>query len=577
MAAELLVGPLLRHVGERDATIWVETNGPCAVTVRAAAIVASDQTFCVAGHHYAIVVIAGFEPGASMPYAVEIDDRTVWPLPGSTMPPPRIRTIDPTRPIRILFGSCREPGDSGGVGRSHRGLDPDVLEASAARMASQDPEEWPDALLLLGDQIYADDTSPEVRAFITSRRDPGIAPRYEVADFEEYTRLYLESWTEPIIRWLLSTVPTSMIFDDHDVRDDWNTSHSWRVDMQATSWWEERITGGLMSYWIYQHLGNLSPAGLAADATYQAVRSEADGEAILRAFARHADREADGAKGTMWSYRRDLGQVRLMVIDSRCGRVLAEGRRSMVSDAEFSWIEAQVEDGDYDHLVVATSLPWLLPRALHEIESWDEVLARPAHGRLVAGFAEWLRRAADLEHWAAFRDSFDRLARLFGRVGRGEHGAPAPATICVLSGDVHHTYVAEAAWPDPTQSRVYQITCSPIHNTIPRAMKVVFHVGWSKTAEVVMKVVSRLSGVPSLPIHWYHPTGPHFGNELALLVFDGRTARVTLERSVAPTTRTATATPPGSVASGLDAARPAAIQLATVATLDLTGRPRPRA
>ena len=23
-----------------------------------------------------------------------------------------------------------------------------------------------------------------------------------------------------------------MIFDDHDVRDDWNTSHAWRLDMQ---------------------------------------------------------------------------------------------------------------------------------------------------------------------------------------------------------------------------------------------------------------------------------------------------------------------------------------------------------
>ena len=92
---------------------------------------------------------------------------------------------------------------------------------------------------------------------------------------------------------------------------------------------------------------------------------------MLREFAVAADEEADGDKGARWSYRRDLGDVRLLVIDSRCGRILDDGDRSMVADAEFSWIEEQV-DGDYDHLLIGTSLPWLLPRALHDLESWNE-------------------------------------------------------------------------------------------------------------------------------------------------------------------------------------------------------------
>ena len=175
-----------------------------------------------------------------------------------------------------------------------------------------------------------------------------------------------------------------MIFDDHDVRDDWNASHAWRLDMQKTDWWEEQITGALMSYWIYQHLGNLSPAGLLTDTMYQVVRDLPDGEAALRAFAQAADREADGAKGAMWSYRRDFGPVRLLVINSRCGRVLADGRRSMISDDEFGWIEQQVEDGGFEHLVVATSMPWLLPRALHDIESWNEALCAGSRGRFLA-------------------------------------------------------------------------------------------------------------------------------------------------------------------------------------------------
>ena len=64
-----------------------------------------------------------------------------------------------------------------------------------------------------------------------------------------------------------------MIFDDHDVIDDWNTSEAWQREVRATTWWRERVLGGLMSYWVYQHLGNLSPAELADDPLYAAVRA----------------------------------------------------------------------------------------------------------------------------------------------------------------------------------------------------------------------------------------------------------------------------------------------------------------
>jgi len=531
----LLLGPLLRYVGEREATVWVEADGPCAVEVRAGEVTGGDRTFTVAGHHYAIVVVTGLEPGSSTPYEVTLDGETVWPLAGLDQPPSRIRTIDPVKPMRLLVGSCREPPDSGV--RPRRGLDPDVLDAYAVRMASQAHEEWPELFLMIGDQVYADDTTTTVQTFLRSRRDVSRPPKLEVADFEEYTRLYYESWGDPTIRWLLSTISSAMIFDDHDVRDDWNTSHAWRQDMQATSWWEERVTGALMSYWIYQHLGNLSPADLATNETLRSIRAADDGEAVLRQFAQAADREADGAKGTMWSYRRDLGRVRLLVIDSRCGRILAGGARSMISDTEFAWIEKQVEGAPFDHLVVGTSLPWLLPRALHDLESWDEAVAAGRHGRVMARFGEWLRRAVDLEHWAAFRLSFDRLTALFGRVGRGEHGTTAPATICVVSGDVHHTYLSHADYPDPTTTQVYQVTCSPIHNTIPFVMRLVFRMGWSKTMERFMHLFDGSAGVPPLPIRWHHPTGPLFGNALALLVFDGRSARLVFERSVRPRRR----------------------------------------
>jgi hypothetical protein len=129
----------------------------------------------------------------------------------------------------------------------------------------------------------------------------------------------------------------------------------------------------------------------------------------------------------------------------------------------------------------------------------------------------------------------------------------------VISGDVHHTYVSEAAYSDAVESRVYQITCSPMHNTIPRAMRLVFRLGWSTKTARVLHALGRYAGVAPLSLEWHHPTGPHFGNELGLLVFEGRTARVVLERSLPPA--------PGTPGEDLRIAQPG---LAIVADLSLT-------
>ena len=414
--------------------------------------------------------------------------------------------------MRFVFGSCRAPSTV--QVKDPIGTGDDVLGAFARRLSREPTDEWPDTLLLLGDQVYADETSPETQAFIRARRDVREPPHLQVADFEEYTRLYAETWGDPDVRWLLSVLPSTMIFDDHDVLDDWNTSRSWRDEITATSWWRARIGGALMSYWIYQHLGNLSPADLDANDLYREIRTAADGESRLRAFAQAADREPDGGPGILWSYRRDFGRVRLLVIDSRCGRVLTEGHRQMVSDPEFDWIEAQVEDGDYDHLLVATSVPWLLPRALHDLEAADEGLTAGSRGRLVARLAELVRRKVDLEHWAAFGASFERLAILFERLGRGDHGAPPPATIAVLSGDVHHTYVSEATLRRPIASRVYQLTCSPLHNSIPLPMRGVFKAAWSGRAERARAGAAPVRARGPGLRHWKTSAGPFFGNHL---------------------------------------------------------------
>jgi len=522
--ARLVLGPLLRHVSEDAVTAWVETDSECEVDV----LGRTARTFAVRGHHYALVVVDGLAPGTCQEYQVRLDGEVVWPLPDSPYPPSLIRTLMPGRPIKLIFGSCRH-GTPETIGQ-HHGYEPDALDAYALRMAKVDPQDWPDALLLLGDQVYADETSPGTQELIRSRRPVDESPGLEVADFEEYTALYRESWLDPDIRWLLSTVPSAMIFDDHDIRDDWNTSQTWRRDIEATSWWQNRITGGLASYWIYQHLGNLTPAELATDSFFQHVHDAPDAAPLLDHLARRSDAEVDAADagmGLRWSYRLDFGRVRMVMLDTRCGRVLTDTRRQMMSDAEFDWFTEQVR-GDYDHLLIGSSLPWLLPWAIHDMENWNEaVCASERFGR----FGERMRRAGDLEHWASFYESFERLADALGGVARGEHGAAPPASICVLSGDVHHAYVAKARFRTPVTSPVYQVTCSPVHNSVPAWIRFGFKAGWSRLAAAVTRPLRRLAGVRAHSVRWSRLAGPYFGNELATLVLDGRDARLELERA----------------------------------------------
>ncbi|QPL95252.1 alkaline phosphatase family protein [Streptomyces clavuligerus] len=563
--AGLRLGPLLRHIDWETgttATVWVETDRHCTVEIPCAnGAHGSATTFRIAARHYAVVPVGGLRPGSTTTYEVLLDGHRVWPPPDFRFPPSTITAPPVPAPgVTVAFGSCRQAPHPVGDGRDGQdALGPDALGALALRLAADPGAARPDVLLLLGDQVYADEVSPATRSWLAARRDLREPPGPQVRDYEEYTRLYEESWGEPGVRWLLSTVPSVMIFDDHDVIDDWNTSASWVAGMRATPWWHKRAVGALMSYWVHQHLGNLSPAELGTDPLLAAVRAAPDGTAALRTFAERAETDPDSVR---WSFRRDFGRTRLLMLDTRAGRSLAdERRRSILGPAQSRWLDEQTPAarGAYDHLLVATSLPCLLPPLAHELESWDAALCRGERGGPGGPWArlgERLRRRFDLEHWPAFPRSFDGLARLIARAGGGPG---APATVCVLSGDVHHGYIAEPRWPEGTgpEARVVQLTCSPLHNTLSRTLRWAFRLGWSPAARLAGRALARHGRTGRPPVRWERTGGPWFGNQLMTLTLRGRSARLRLEQVGPPGTglvtvdeRTLTPPPDGSGTRG---------------------------
>jgi hypothetical protein len=528
----LLLGPVLRYADETCATVWVETSVAAELSV----LGRTARTFEVQGHHYGYVVIDGLPPGTDTTYDVTLDGQQVWPLPEDTRPAPRLRTHDPERGLDVCFGSCRvdrpheKPWDL--EPEQHRlGVGIDALQA-LARACQRGERPLPDLVLMLGDQVYADEgLSPKVRAKQREKRPADSEPRLEVADFEEYTWLYLDSWSNPDVRWLLSTVPSAMVFDDHDVRDDWNISRDWRHRVQSLPWWRERIVGAYMTYWLYQHLGNVSPDEVVKEGLLDQVR--ADGGEALRRFAEHADDEVEGRKLSRWSYMRELGDVRLVVVDTRSGRLVEDRHRSMLSDPEWEQVEQWLR-GDCRHLLVASSLPLLLERSVHDLERWNEQVCAGAWGARAARWGERVRQGLDLEHWASFASSFDRITERLRDVAHGRHGR-APSTVVVLSGDVHHSYVAPVHFPLdplPPSSQVVQVVSSPLRNAFPRSSKLAFRFAATPVARGVGRVLARAAGLPRPVVEWKTEQGPLFGNALGGLRLDGPRAELTLSRAL---------------------------------------------
>jgi hypothetical protein len=509
----------------------VEASEPCEV----GALGAVEPTFTVEGHHYALVRVEGLKPDTEHPYDVRLDGEVVWPEPESPLPPPSLRTLGGEGPLDVAFGSCRvavphEPPYTRSKDEDERGHEVDALWVLAQELSRGDCER-PDFLFLLGDQVYVDEGSPETRAKIEAKRGTKTEPGREVTDFEEYTWLYQESWREPLIRWLFSVVSTSMLWDDHDMSDDWNISRSWVDEMRERAWWHQRAIGCIASYWIYQHLGNLSPAALDEDEIYTKVRGNGEADEVLFEWA---DRiESEGA-GERWSFCRDLNGTRAIFVDSRAGRVLTEGDRHMVDEEEWRWIVEQTE-GDYDHLLIATTVPWLLSPGLDRLEAWNEKVCDGAHGEKAAKLAEKLRREVDFDHWGCFSKSFRDLRDLLGEVAEGRRGKK-PASIVVMAGDVHHAYLCEVGWPKGEadgKSPIYQAVCSPYRNPLSSKEQMVIKAGFTMPFTRVAAALAKAAGAEDPGIRWRLLDGPYFDNQVATLHIDGRHATMKLEKTIA--------------------------------------------
>ena len=176
------LGPMLGHVGEREAHVWVKASQAARLSLKIGRAADLSDGRVVAGSALGAesdcmgTVRAGdLEPATRYHYQVLLDDRPV------TAPPyPSFVTAPPAGTkgkIRVAFTSCN-------------GRDPAASAAAWGEMAARGGV---DLLLMLGDNHYGDSTAPRVlrQRYAEQRRPAGF-------------------------RTLSAVVPTYGIWDDHD-------------------------------------------------------------------------------------------------------------------------------------------------------------------------------------------------------------------------------------------------------------------------------------------------------------------------------------------------------------------------
>ncbi len=232
MPATWTVGPIVGHVTAHSARLWVRgaDEGPVYAWVgqhpdlRTARLVAQGRRLPQAGFS-AVLEVTDLQPATRYFYAL---------TPSPERPPaggiyPSFRTApaaDSRAPVTFVYGSCYVPGNPYGD------------QAVERLLHLLDGPEAPEFGLLIGDQIYSDEGGANGLGRIARTID-------------DYREVYRLVWAETAWRTALANLSWRMMWDDHEVDNDWYWTSPDRVEAQ-TSWytrWLRRLTGQPRETW----------------------------------------------------------------------------------------------------------------------------------------------------------------------------------------------------------------------------------------------------------------------------------------------------------------------------------------
>jgi len=296
-------------------------------------------------------------------------------------------------------------------------------------------------------------------------------------DEEEYKAEWLNLCTFhqelPRVQRLLANVPTLMVFDDHEVTDDWNLGLDWVKNVYAAgSQGRQVVANGLAAYALFQHWGNTperfaatntpeatvlgglsyepsAPASPGLDSTVHTLLGLPDAT-VVQAPGSEVTLRSPSDGNIRWDFRIGAAEgwpVELILLDERTCRYLNdEGAIGRVPATALDTMWSTPGTTSDTVVILVASAPVL---GLHAYEH----LVLPAASLFPSG-----RLFVDNEPWTAHGPSFQHLLQRIAEYRR----------VVILSGDVHFACTRGLHYSYPArgiEGRAAQLVSSAAKNT----------------------------------------------------------------------------------------------------------------
>ena len=296
-------------------------------------------------------------------------------------------------------------------------------------------------LLMGGDQVYSDSLwqeVPEIKAWVSldwpQRKIRAFNQKMRAQKERFFENLYLTRWAQPEVSSALASIPSLMMWDDHDIFDGWG---SYPFEQHYCPVYQGIFGVAKKYFQLFQQQSadSLAPANLPNQTAFNQAYNLGDlGILVLDMRSERQPHTPDGASD---NYMPD--------------QVMSEKSWNAV----YKWLDAQT----CKHLLVMSSIP----------------VVHPSFGLLekMLGFLPGQQELEDdlRDHWTSSPHLQERL-RMVHRLLR--FSAEKKCRVTLLSGDVHVAAVGviESDRNDvPPNARVInQLTSSGIVHPAPPAM-----------------------------------------------------------------------------------------------------------
>ncbi len=270
----------------------------------------------------------------------------------------------------------------------------------------------------------------------------------------------------PKVRRVMAHLPCAMIFDDHDITDDWNLTANWeRIAYQND--FSRRILGNaLLAYFVCQGWGN-------APQNFPDELIELAQAALIQPGAREHEKLISRLlKYEHWHYSWQT-KPKLVVVDSRTQRWQSLSRPDSPSGL-MDWealTQLQLDLLDQNAVILVSPAPIFGVKLIEAIQ------------RLFTWFGKPLM--VDAENWMAHKGAAYTLLNMFRHPKTPQH-------FVILSGDVHYSYVFSIGLKGRKNSpHIWQITSSGLRNEFPQGL-----LNW-------LDRLNRWLYAPWSPLNWF--------------------------------------------------------------------------